>query len=506
MTPWLPRSTVAVEDKRFYQHGGVDYVGILRALWADVSAGKVVEGGSTISQQLVRNMYTGREQTFDRKIKEACLAIKLSDKWSKSRILQTYLNTVYYGNHAYGVEAAAETYFSKKAKDLTLPQAALLAGLPQAPSVYDPLHNPTAALVRRKEVLQALLAESKITAQQYHWAVHQKLHLKPGSIYQSIKQPYFFSYVIDELESVYGANTVREGGLRVYTTIEPKLQYDANAAIHQTLNEPNDPAAAIVSVVPGTGRDHDDDRRDPGEQAQRVQPHVAVGPAGGLDVQDVRARFGDREGDRSRLDLLHLGALHVHDRAPGAWTTTRPASPGRCTPTATPTPARSRSRARPCARTTRSTRSSRSTSAPTTSGGWRRRLGVHLTQKPVASIGLGSLSVSPLDMAAAYATFADGGIYAKPTAIRKVILPNGRVDKTSGWGVPQTKRVLSQGVAWKVTQVLGENALYGTGYGSYDGVHPNAGKTGHDERPRRRLVRRVHPRLLDRRLDGLSAR
>ena len=111
---------------------------------------------------------------------------------------------------------------------------------------------------------------------------------------------------------------------------------------------------------------------------------------------------------------------------------------------------------------------------------WRMatRLGLHLTQKPVASIGLGSLSVSPLEMAAAYATFADGGIYARPTAIRKVILPGGKVDKTAGWGKPQTQRALSDAVAWKVNEILGENARYGTGSGSGDGVHPNAGKTG----------------------------
>ncbi len=477
MTPWLPRSTVAVEDKRFYQHGGVDYVGILRALWADVSAGKVVEGGSTISQQLVRNMYTGREQTFDRKIKEACLAIKLSDKWSKSRILQTYLNTVYYGNHAYGVEAAAETYFSKKAKDLTLPQAALLAGLPQAPSVYDPLHNPTAALVRRKEVLQALLAESKITAQQYQWAVHQKLHLKPGSIYQSIKQPYFFSYVIDELESVYGANTVREGGLRVYTTINPKLQYDANAAIHQTLNEPNDPAAAIVSVVPGTGA---------------ITTMTAVIPGNKHNEFNLTSQSARQAGSTFKTFVL----ASAIEKGIDPDTTYYTSAPFTCTtgpwcvddyeagkPWTVHT--YSDTYAGTISVTSATLRSDNTVYAQLTLDVgpdyvWRmaKRLGVHLTQKPVASIGLGSLSVSPLDMAAAYATFADGGIYAKPTAIRKVILPNGRVDKTSGWGVPQTKRVLSQGVAWKVTQVLGENALYGTGYGSYDGVHPNAGKTG----------------------------
>ena len=183
MSPWLSKAAVAIEDRRFYQHGGVDYVGIVRALWRDIGAGKVVEGGSTIDQQLVRNLYTGREQTFERKIKEACLAIKLSKRWSKNKILATYMNTVYYGNHAYGVEAAAQTYFSKHARKLDLPQAALLAGLPQAPSIYDPFHNPQAAIARRKEVLKAMLADGTITRAQYRWAVNQRVQLRPGRIY-----------------------------------------------------------------------------------------------------------------------------------------------------------------------------------------------------------------------------------------------------------------------------------------------------------------------------------
>ena len=134
----MRKGTVAIEDRRFYQHGGVDYEGIARALLRDIRAGKVVEGGSTITQQLVRNLYIGRERTLKRKVKEACLAIKLSRAWSKNRILGTYLNQVYYGNHAYGIEAASQTYFSRPARKLTLAQAALLAGLPQAPSVFDP--------------------------------------------------------------------------------------------------------------------------------------------------------------------------------------------------------------------------------------------------------------------------------------------------------------------------------------------------------------------------------
>ena len=255
MTPWLAKATVAIEDRRFYEHGGVDYLGIARAAWTDVTAGKVVQGGSTITQQLVRNLYTGQERTFNRKVKEACLAIKLSRKWSKTKILNDYLNTVYYGNHAYGVEAAAQTYFSEHAQ-----------GSDAAPGRAD--RRPAAGAVdlrpasttrrrrcsgatrccrrcserrssRRPPTTQAILVRS--------------LDLKPGNVYTHITQPYFFSYVIDQLEQQYGANTVREGGLQVYTTIDPRLQYLAKKAINDVLPYKTDPAAAVVSVEPGTG-------------------------------------------------------------------------------------------------------------------------------------------------------------------------------------------------------------------------------------------------------------
>jgi penicillin-binding protein 1A len=477
MSGWLPKATVAVEDRRFYQHGGIDYLGIGRALWADISAGKVVEGGSTISQQLVRNLYTGREKTFERKLKEACLAIKLSDRWSKDKILATYLNTVYYGNHAYGVEAAAETYFSKHARNLTLAQSALLAGLPQAPSVYDPLHNPRAAKVRRSEVLRAMLDDGAIGVAQYNWAVKRPLYLRPGAIYQQIKQPYFFSYVIDELEQAYGANTVREGGLRVYTTIEPRLQVAANSAIRQTLDRPDDPAAAIVSVEPGTGA---------------IRAMTAIIPGNRHNQFNLTSQSARQAGSTFKSFVLAAAIEKGIDPD----TTYYTSAPFTCTQgpwcegdykagkpwtvsTYSHTYAGSIS-------ITRATLASDNTVyaqltldvGPDTVWRMAHRLGVHMTQKPVASIGLGALSVSPLDMAAAYATFASGGVYARPTGILKVILPNGKVDKTAGWGKPQTKRVLSEGVAWKVNQILGQNALYGTGYGSGDGIHPNAGKTG----------------------------
>jgi penicillin-binding protein 1A len=477
MAHWLPTATVAIEDRRFYEHGGVDYVGIARALWRDISAGKVVEGGSTIAQQLVRNLYTGRERTFDRKVREACLAIKLSRRWTKDKILTGYLNTVYYGNHAYGVEAAAETYFSRHAWQLNLPQAALLAGLPQAPSVYDPFHNPRAALARRAEVLSAMLQNGDITRAQYRFAQRYPLRLEPGRLYTKIKQPYFFSYVLDELERVYGANVVREGGLRVYTTIEPRLQRDANKAIRETLNLPNDPAAAIVSVEPGTGA---------------IRAMTAVIPGNRKNQFNLAAQSAREAGSTFKAFVLAAAIEKgidpdstYYDSAPFTCTVTECLTNGEPWQVAT----YDHTYVGWTSITRATLRSDNTVYAQLTLDVgpqyvWRmaHRLGVRLTpDKPVASIGLGPLSVSPLDMAAAYATFASGGIYAEPTGITRVVLPNGKVDKTAGWGKPQTERALSPGVAWKVTQVLAQNALYGTGAGSGDGIHPNAGKTGTTE-------------------------
>jgi len=251
--PWMPKATVAIEDRRFYHHGGVDPVGILRALVADVTAGRIVQGGSTITQELVRNLYLSPDRTLQRKVVEACLAIKLARAWPKDRILTAYLNDVYYGNHAYGIEAAAETYFSVPARRLTLEQAALLAGLPQAPSYYDPLHNPAAALVRRNEVLRALRRSGDVTQAKYATAVHDpSLHLRPSPAYAS-REPYFVDYVENLLQQTYGAATVRAGGLKIYTTIRPRLQWAAAHALSAELHGRHDPAGAIVSIDPATG-------------------------------------------------------------------------------------------------------------------------------------------------------------------------------------------------------------------------------------------------------------
>jgi penicillin-binding protein 1A len=478
MSPWLSKATVAVEDRRYYQHGGVDYEGIVRALWKDVSAGKALEGGSTIAQQLVRNLYTGDERTLERKLKEACLAVKLSRRHSKQYILRQYLNTVYYGNHAYGVEAASQTYFNRHASRLTLSQSALLAGLPQAPSLYDPFHNPKAALARRNDVLKAMLSTGVITRRQYRGARRAHMNLKPGRIYKDIQQPYFFTYVTEELQRVYGTQTVREGGLRVYTTIEPRLQRAARRAIKETLNYSDDPAAAIVSVEPGTGE---------------IRAMEAVIPGNTRNQFNLAAQSARQAGSTFKSFVLAAAIEKGADPDSTYYTS----APYTCTsgpwceddykagkPWQVATYGHTYSGS--ISVTSATLRSDNTVYAQLTLDVgpdyvWRlaKRLGINLTQKPVASIGLGPLGVSPLEMAAAYATFASGGIYAKPTGIRKVVLPTGKVDKR--WGKPQSKRALGEAVAAEVNKVLGENALYGTGAGSGDGEHPAAGKTGTTE-------------------------
>src|SRR5262245_24035498 len=257
----LKDATVAIEDKRYYSHGGIDPSAIIRAGWEDlVAGGKPVEGGSTITQQLVRNLYIANpEDTLRRKIIEAHLANDEEDQHSKDWILTAYLNTAPYGTNngatAIGVEAAAETYYSEHARDLTLPQSATIAGLPQAPSQYNPLINPRAALARRNEVLRAMQQQGDITTSEYATAAGQGLGLHPGHQYNRIRQPYIFDLVKQELEDRYGLNTVQNGGLKVYTTIQPRLQAAAQSAVDScsVCYSGGGPASALASIDPTDG-------------------------------------------------------------------------------------------------------------------------------------------------------------------------------------------------------------------------------------------------------------
>jgi penicillin-binding protein 1A len=479
VSPWIPKATIAIEDRRFYSHGGIDPQGIARAVVADIRARRVVQGGSTITQQLVRNLYISNEKTVQRKLKEVCLAIKLNDAWSKQRILQAYLNQVYYGNLAYGIEAASQTYFSKPASALNLREAALLAGLTQAPSAYNPFVDAGKALARRDAVLRAMRDQGAVTQEQYDWAVSARsLQLRPGRLYKEIREPYFFGYVRDQLVRRYGAETVRSGGLSVYTTIVPRWQRAAQEAIRGTLNYPDDPAAAVISidpsngairamtaVVPGRSNNQfnllSQARRQPGSTFKTFVLAAAIEKGIDPDTSSyVSAPFTYRPTPTGSCDDGSWWCVHTYDSTYGGWTTISRAT--------------LRSDNTVYAQLTLDV-------GPDKVGEIARKLGVRspleIDGHYVPAMGLGSVAVSPLDMASAYATLAAGGVYSEPTAIRKVVLPNGKEDTKAGWGRPKRTRVIPDGVAWKVTQILQDNVRYGTGTRAYFG-RPAAGKTG----------------------------
>jgi len=481
MSSWVRKATIAVEDRRFYEHGGIDIEGIARAAVVDLKAGEVVEGGSTITQQLVRNLYISRERTVQRKLKEACLAAKLDGAWAKDRILTTYLNQVFFGNQAYGIEAAAQTYFSKHALELTLSESALLAGLTRAPSLYDPFTAPARALARREVVLRAMLDTGVITRKRFRKAVRSKLALRPGRLYSEIREPYFFGYVRDRLIEAYGAERVRSGGMNVYTTIVPRYQRLAEKAIRDTLNQPGDPAAALISISPRTGAIRamaavipnrpenqfnllSQARRQPGSTFKTFVLAAAVEMGVNPDsTYYVSAPFTYKVHPAGNCDDGTWWCVHTYANDYYGWSSIRSAT--------------LRSDNAVYAQLTLDVGAERVAEVA-------RRMGVRsqldVRGAFVPSIGLGSIAVSPLDLASSYATLAAGGVHAEPMAIRRVVLADGKEDTEAGWGIPTRRRAISEGTAAVVTRILEQNIQSGTGTRAAFG-RAAAGKTGTNE-------------------------
>ena len=481
MSIWMRKATIAVEDRRFFEHGGVDIEGIARAAITDLKAGRIVEGGSTITQQLVRNLYISNERTVERKLKEACLATKLDRAWTKHRILTTYLNQVYYGNQAYGIEAAAQTYFSKPAEKLTLAESALLAGLTQAPSVYNPFTAPTRAIARRALVLRAMLETGVISGKRHAKAVSSGLGLRPGRLYREIREPYFFGYVRDRLIEEYGAGQVRSGGMKVYTTIRPRYQRLAEEAIRNTMTEPTDPAAALISISPRTGAIRamaaivpnrpknqfnllSQARRQPGSTFKTFVLTAAIEL--GIDPDStyyVSAPFVYKPHPAGSCEDKSWWCVHTYSNTYSGWSSIRSATIA--------------SDNAVYAQLTLDV-------TPEKVAQVARKMGVRspldINGAFVPSMGLGSVAVSPLDLASAYATLAAGGMHAEPMAIRRVVLRNGREDKDAGWGRPVRRRAISEGTAAVVTRILEQNMQSGTGTRAAFG-RPAAGKTGTNE-------------------------
>jgi penicillin-binding protein 1A len=472
--PHLRTATVAIEDKRYWQHGALDYEGIGRALWRDVTNGNYAEGGSTITQQLVRNLYipdSARSKTIQRKLDEAWLAVQAEDRWTKAQILTMYLNTVFYGRNAYGAEAAAQTYFNRHAKQLTLPQAALLAGLPQAPSDYDPFKNPVLAKQRRNDVLRAMRQQHMISVATFNRALRAPLGLHAGILYSTVRQPYFVNYakqvLIQKLPG--GAEQLLKGGLSIETTINRRLQFAARRAIAGVLKTPGDPAAVIVSIQPRTGA------------------IVAMQSSTNFAVQKFNlATQGARQAG-STFKAIALTAA-VDDGIDPDRTYYLSTPSWDCNPPLCSTPWHVETYDHAGLGTVSLTNATLNSdnvvyAKLSTDLGAKREvemahlLGIRSPLKAVPSIALGSLEVTPLDLTSVYATLAAGGVYRPPRAVRRV--RDSEDDLVGNFTEPDHKRVVPDGVASVVTGILAKNMVSGTGTRArLDDGRPEAGKTG----------------------------
>jgi penicillin-binding protein 1A len=467
----LRRATVAIEDERFYKHKGVDLSAIVRAGIKNLESGETVQGGSTLTQQLVRALYIkDPKRNFARKIREAKLASELEDEHSKTWILHNYLNTVPYGTvegrTAIGAEAAAVTFFDKHAKRLNLEESALLAGLTQAPSQYNPFRNPQAAIERRNEVLKKMLDNGYITQEQYQDAVTADLNLKQGRRYVQRREPYFFDYVQEKLIERYGVGVVRRGGLRIHTTINPKMQDVARDAINSYYGDPAGPSSAIVAIDPANGKIRA--MASSGTYGERrfnlaAQGHRQPGSAFKTFVLTAAIRKGIDPDTTSYTSK----PLNIDDPEYGHWEVKTFGNSYIGTVSLT-----------------RATLSSDNTVfaqlildiGPKAVCETAKLMGITTKLDCYPAEGLGGLTrgVTPLEMAGAYATLASGGVRHRPTGIERVVFPDGKSENLAS---SDGKRVLTDGQAAEVTRVLEMNVQSGTGTAANYGC-PAAGKTG----------------------------
>jgi penicillin-binding protein 1A len=472
ISPWLPEATVAIEDARFWQHGALDYQGIARALYQDIAQGHIVQGGSTITQELVRNLYIGNPQrTLSRKLREACLAEKLFQRLTRKQILEAYLNEVFYGRHAYGAQAAAQTYFSKSASQLNLVQAALLAGLPQAPTTDDPLVNPHLALARRNEVLRAMRKNGYITAGRLRQALQKPLMLRPGHLYTQLHQPNFFGWATQQLANRFGQRQVELGGLKVKTTLDPRLQALALQAVTHVMHSPADPAAALVAIDPRTGAVKAMiDYLPSGRRMQfnlATQGHRSTGSA----FKPITLATALSEGDSLYSTFYGPPELLITDPQcatnNGPWDVHNYADEAAGTMNLLEATANSVNTIFAQLIAKVGVRNVVATA---------HRLGVTSNGpyfRPVCAITLGSVGFTPLELTDVYATFASGGVHHAPQAFESVREPNGKVIKLNTTG----QRILGANVAAELTDALQGVIQHGTGTAAAIS-RPAAGKTG----------------------------
>ena len=476
----MQHAVVAIEDHRFFEHSGVDLRAMVRALRTDLDKGEIAQGGSTITQQYVRNVMLGDRQTVHRKLREIALAVQLERRFTKRQILERYLNLVYFGNGAYGVQSAALRYFATPARSLTLTQSAMLAGLIQAPEGYNPFVVPQVALQRRNEVLDAMARYGYATKAAVDSARAQPLGLRPRADDRHIRAPYFVSqverFVLSHRE--FGA-TVDErrhllftGGLVIHTTLDPNRQQLAESALDHVLVDPaHDPAGALVSIEPTTG-------------------HV-VAYVGGHDfygaapyAQFDLASQGRRQAGSAFKPFVLATALIEH--VPLDRTYPAPAQLTIDTPGQAPWVLHNYDGkgGGPTNLVDATVHSINTVYAqliqdvgPKPVVELASRLGIRSPLTPYLSTAIGSNAVSVLDMASAYTSFAADGLHHDPVFVTTVLEPNGTILYDS---TPSAHRVLSASIAREVNQVLQQVVSRGTGVNARIG-RPVAGKTGTGE-------------------------
>jgi len=484
---YLKQAVIATEDRQFYEHAGVDLRGILRAIIRDIRAGEFVEGASTITQQLAKTLFLTPRKSIMRKLKEAFLAFQIERRYTKDEILQLYLNQVYFGSGAYGVEAAARTFFGKPANELTLAECALTAGMPKSPSRYSPLVNESLALKRRAVVLKQMARNGMITREQLTAAKSSPLSLATSQN-SSIKAPYFVAYVRNLLEKEFGGARLYRTGLTVYTTLNYKMQKAAEKAVAKGLEQLSarmqkhglltrqskeamgtsgheSPQAALVSVdaTQGAilamvgGKDFQESpfnratmaRRQPGSAFKPLVYACAMenGFAQNYVIWDAPVVFkGAKEGvdwtpenfsGKFRGEMILRQALSLSQNIPAVKLLNK--------------------------------------LGPSTAVQWAYRMGIESPLQPNLSLVLGTSEVTLLELTAAYAVFPSGGVGTRPFAILEVLDRKGRTIRRAGL---QRRTVVSPETAAIMTDMLQAVVHAGTGKAARCIGRPLAGKTG----------------------------
>jgi len=468
---YIIKAIITTEDRQFYNHYGISFKGILRAIVKDIIAGKFVEGASTITQQLAKTLFLTSKKTIIRKIKEAFLALQIERRYTKKEILELYLNQVYFGSGAYGVKSAAKKFFNKNLDELTLSQCALIAGMPKAPSYYSPLVNPKISIKRRNLVLKQMFKTGIINKDDYQKSINEKLELA-GKENKNSSVSYFVSYIRSVLEEEYGDAIIYKKGITVISTLNYKFQRIAQDAVNNGLakihkrnaKKYNMPQAALISIKNSTGEilamvggmESDNDSFNRATMARR-QPGSAFKP--------ILFAYAIQKGYKQNSLLLDSPVLYKgyfgHDWSPENYSKKFKGE-------MTLKEALCVSQNIPAVRLIEQL-------GPQSVVNFAKEIGINSPLKPNLSLALGTSELSLIELTSSYSTFPNKGVYNDPYGIRDVLDYKDR----SIWNKRYEKKiVLSSTKAAIVTDMLESVVKYGTGRRAKSIDHPLAGKTG----------------------------